>query len=57
MSLLGFYKVVNVRYLPVAEKTTRVGVKLPALQAVNDLGSNMLVVWVVEIRLQRHLAM
>ena len=38
----------------VAEKITRVGVKLPALQAVNDLGSDMLIVWVVEAGLQRH---
>lgn len=40
-----------------AGKTKRVGVKLPALQAVDDLGSDMLIMWVVEIRLQCDLAM
>jgi len=45
------------RKLPsVAVKTAHVGVKLPALQAVNDLGSDMLIMWVVELHLQRHLA-
>lgn len=39
-----------------AEKTHGVDVDLPALQAVNDLGNDMLIVWVVEVRLQRHLA-
>lgn len=33
----------------------RVGVKLPALQAVNGLGSDTLMMWVVEMRLQHHL--
>lgn len=35
----------------------RVGVKLPALQAVNCLGSDTLMMWVVEMRLQHHLTM
>lgn len=35
-----------------AGKTKRVGVKLPALQAVDALGSDMPIMWVVEIRLQ-----
>lgn len=40
----------------VVEKAYHVGVKLPALQAINDLGSDTLIMWVVKLRLQRHLA-
>lgn len=39
-----------------AEKTYCVDEDLAALQAVNDLGNGVLIVWVVEVRLQRHLA-